>query len=902
MRGPLCRCRYKTGNLGLGRHNEVMEQPLPSGTLTLLFSDIEGSTRLLNQLGVQYGEALSVQRSIMRGEFTRWHGREMGTQGDSFFIVFSSVDDAIEAALAAQRRLASYEWPEGAAVRVRMGLHRGEPAVHDNEYVGMDVHRAARIASAAHGGQIVVSGPTAKAIDGRSPELTLKDLGWHRLKDIPEPEHIFQLLADGLTQDFPPLKSLGTPTNLPPFPTPILGRDGELAEITAQFTGAGVRLVTLTGPGGSGKTRLAIAAADRLGSTRADGVYFVPLATATTADVMWSTIAETLGIPGEGRAPPTFFEHIVQRDMLLVLDNLEQLTDAPFVVSELLAHAPHIAILATSRRPLHLTGEYQHPVPPLEIPAQELTATEAGSWGAVALFVHRAQMVRPSFRLSDGNVADVVAICSRLDGMPLAIELAAARMKLLAPHAILSRLDRSLELGSTEFERPTRQRTLRQTIAWSYDLLTADQQRLFRQLGVFGGSCDLDALAAVTQTGADPLDQVADFVDVSLARIVDDRSGEPRLDLLQTVRAFARECLHSTGEWDLTARRHAEHFLALIEDLGPRLRTAEYLGVRDRVEAELDNFRAALEWSLPREGSSDLGDVSTGFRLCRELTWFWYACGYPEEGRRWLERATGRITGEEPEEIAVLHGLGIILLQQGESETARRLFTQCLDYWRARGDDSQTAKELNSLGIAYRYTDDQDKARELFEEGIVLAERSDDNSRLAAVLSNLGILEIDIGAPTSAINRFNQAIRLDRELGDAWAEACDRVNLAAARLHAGQIDDAYQELRDISQPALSVNDVDLTIGLIELLAIVWAEKGDVRQSARLYGTSEAMRGQANLPRPPPDEAHLTRSLAKNRSSVSEAVWSAYVTEGRLLSREEAIAEGIRSSSVGSATT
>jgi class 3 adenylate cyclase len=456
-----------------------MEPPLPSGTLTLLFSDIEGSTRLLSQLGVHYGEALSVQRSIMREELSRYAGREIGTEGDSFFVVFTSASAAVEAALAAQRRLASYGWPDDAAVRVRMGLHVGEPTRLEDDYVGMDVHRAARIASAAHGGQIVVSAATAQRILDRSPGVQLKDLGWHRLKDIPEPEHILQLVADGLQQEFPPLRSLGTPTNLPPFSTPIIGRDSELAELAKQFTTAGVRLVTLTGPGGSGKTRLAIAVADLLGASRADGVYFVPLATATTADVMWSTIAESLGIPGESRAPPTFFEHITHRDMMLILDNLEQLSDAPRVVSELLAQVPHLAILATSRRPLHLTFEYQHPVPPLEIPARTLEAKQAGLSGAVALFVHRAQMVRPTFRLTDDNVADVIAICSRLDGMPLAIELAAARTKLLAPRAIVSRLDHSLELGGTELERPTRQRTLRQTIAWSFDLLTHDQQSFF---------------------------------------------------------------------------------------------------------------------------------------------------------------------------------------------------------------------------------------------------------------------------------------------------------------------------------------------------------------------------------------------------------------------------------------
>ena len=867
-----------------------MELPLRSGTLTLLFSDIEGSTRLLTQLGVHYGEALSVQRSIMREEITRWHGTEIGTGGDSFFVVFTSATDAVGAALAAQRRLASYHWPDAAKVRVRMGLHTGQPTRHEGDYVGMDVHRAARIASSAHGGQILVSATTAQLIADQSAELQLKDLGWHRLKDIPEPERILQLMAEDLPQEFPALKSLGTPTNLPPSLTPIIGRDGELAEISSQFTHAGARLVTLTGPGGSGKTRLAIAVADRLGSSRADGVYFVPLATANTADVMWSTIAETLGIVGEGRAPPIFFDHIAQRDMLLVLDNLEQLTDAPVVVSELLAHAPQLAILATSRRPLHVTGEYQHPVPPLEIPALNLNAREAELWGAVGLFLHRAQMVRPNFQLTDDNVADVIATCVRLDGMPLAIELAAARTKLLAPHAILSRLDRSLELGGAELDRPSRQRTLRQTIAWSFDLLTADQQRFFRQLGAFGGSGDLNAVAAVTETPADPLDEVAGLVDMSLVRILEDRDGEPRVDLLQTVRAFARECLEAAGEWESTARKHAEHYLALIAELAPRLRTAKHLTARDRIESELDNLRAALEWSLPE--NPDRGDANVGFRLCQELTWFWYACGYPQEGRRWLERATERVSGEGPEEIAVLHGLGVILLQQGDSEKARQLLSRCLGYWRGQGDDSQTAKELNSLAIAYRNADDHDQARALFIEGISLAERSGDTSRLAGLLSNLGILETDVGAPASAIDLFNRALALDRELEDGWAVACDRVNLAAARIRAGHIDAAYRELRDVSPDALAVNDMDLTIDLIEQLAILWGESGDIRRSARLFGTSEAMREEANLPRPPPDIAHLSRSLAKNRSRVSEDVWSSYINEGRLLSGEAAVAEGI----------
>ncbi len=322
-------------------------------------------------------------------------------------------------------------------------------------------------------------------------------------------------------------------------------------------------------------------------------------------------------------------------------------------------------------------------------------------------------MVRPNFQLTDDNVADVIAICVRLDGMPLAIELAAARTKLLAPHAILSRLDRSLELGGAELDRPSRQRTLRQTIAWSFDLLTADQQGFFRQLGVFGGSCDLDAVAAVTETSADPLDEVAGLVDMSLVRILEDRDGEPEL-------IFFRPYGHSPANASRLPVNGNQRPESMPSTTSPSLQSS-LLGCEPRNISQLvtgsnRSWRIfAPLWSGAFQKDPDRGDANVGFRLCQELTWFWYACGYPQEGRRWLERATERISGEGPEEIAVLHGLGVILLQQGDSEKARELLSRCLDYWRGQGDDSQTAKELNSLAVAYRNTDDHDQARALFD-------------------------------------------------------------------------------------------------------------------------------------------------------------------------------------------
>ena len=341
---------------------------LPAGTVTMLFSDMEGSTRLLARLGDGYGDLLSAQRGLQREAFGRHNGTELGTEGDSFFVVFGSAADAVAACAEAQRSLAGRDWPGGAVPRIRMGLHTGEPTRHDDGYIGMDVHRAARIAAAAHGGQVVMSDATWQLAAAKLPGTRAADLGWHRLKDIAEPEHLHQLLIDGLPPQFPPLRSLGHRGSLPEPPAPLLGRDTDLAAVTELAGGAGAaRIVTLTGPGGVGKSRLALAVARAFDHRFADGVYFVPLATVQEAPVMWTTIAESLGVTGDGRSPPTFFEHIAGRQALLILDNLEQLPAAGQVVADLAAAAPQLTVLATSRRPLRIPGEHEYPVGPLPV-------------------------------------------------------------------------------------------------------------------------------------------------------------------------------------------------------------------------------------------------------------------------------------------------------------------------------------------------------------------------------------------------------------------------------------------------------------------------------------------------------------------------------------------------------
>ena len=644
----------------------------------MLFSDMEGSTALLGRLGDVYREALEGQRRILRAAWDAHGGVEMGTEGDSFYVVFETAPAAVAAAVEAQRELAAYPWPQGEQVKVRMGVHTGSPAVHDGGYVGMDVHRAARIAASAHGGQVVVSAATADLAGPALPDgVRLRELGQHRLKDLAVPERLVQVEIDGLSVDFPPVRSLGTVSSLPRPPTPLIGRDGEMRELVALLSTGEVRLVTLTGPGGSGKTRLAVGVADLVSGRFPDGVYFVDLAAVTDSDVMWTTIAEALGLPPEGRIPPAFFRHVAHRTALLVLDNLEQISEASHVVEELQREATQVVVIATSRRPLRLPGEHEHPTPPLEVPPANDLAHAAGA-GAVRLFETAAQRVRPSFTVNAENVADVAAVCRRLDGLPLAVEIAAARIKLLSPKALVSRLDTALDFKVSDVGHPSRQQTLRETIAWSYDLLSTDHQAAVRRLGVFAGGADLDAIEAVcgdVLAGSDPLDLLAELVDASLVAVTETDDGEPRVLMLETIRAFAAEKLRERGEDDAVRATHARHFTQLAEKLSPIFYEGgdDLTAAMARLGAEHDNLREALGWTLDESAhtSEDLGRLTIGRRLAGALAPFWTSEGYLHEGARWLSSAL-RVPEADRPEVARCHvGLGAVASFHGDHELGR---------------------------------------------------------------------------------------------------------------------------------------------------------------------------------------------------------------------------------------
>jgi predicted ATPase/class 3 adenylate cyclase len=853
----------------------------------MLFSDMEGSTRLLARLGDQYGELLSIQRSLQRAAYRRHHGVELGTEGDSFFVAFGSAADAVAACAEAQQSLAHQDWPGGAVPRIRMGVHTGEPTRHDDGYIGMDVHRAARIAAAAHGGQVVLSDATWQLVAGQLPGLRAADLGWHRLKDITEPEHLHQLLIDGLAAEFPPLRTLGQRASLPRPPTPMLARDHELSDLTGLITGPeAARLVTLTGPGGVGKSRLALALAQAVDQHYGDGVYFVPLAAVRDPAVMWSSIADRLGVTGDGRSPPTFFEHVSGREALIILDNLEQLAAAGEVVAELVAAAPRITVLATSRSPLRVPGEQEYPVAPLPVAHP---AGPDGPWdGAVELFTRHARMVRPAFALTESNFADVVAICDRLDGLPLAIELAAARTRVLSPKALLARLGGSLEFEAGSAGRPDRQRTLRSTIAWSYDLLSPDLQRFFRRISVFSGGAGLDAIEAVIAGPGDPLDNVTALVESSLAMIRDGQGGDPRLGLLQTIRVFAAGRLEEAGEADEARHEHAAYFTQLAERIAPDLQGPRPLKARDQLDADLDNMRAALAWSLDPAGRGT-GRSEIGLRLCQALSWFWYAFGYQQEGRGWLRQATEAAGQGGPELAGPLHGLAVLLLQQGEATEARQALETCLAIWRRENDLARIAAELCSLGVANWTLGDEAAGRALLTESVEVARTAGDEARMSTALTNLAVLEVN-DHPQRAIELLRQALDIDTRQGNTWGQAVVQTNLAGAMLQAGQPQAAYDHLREHAAQLVGLGDIELTINVIESLSCAFAQLGFPPRAARLLGTAEALREQAGLPRAEPDQALLDELVGPARDRLGPQQWAGQYQSGRPLTPAAALAD------------
>ncbi|MFC5262251.1 ATP-binding protein [Kribbella qitaiheensis] len=861
---------------------------LPAGRVSMLFSDIEGSTLLLTRLGPTYVEVLDSHRRILRDVWAATGGTEVGTEGDSFFVVFPTATAALTAAAEGQRRLADHHWPGGERLRVRMGIHTGSPGLHDGDYWGMDVHRAARISSSANGGQVVISAATGDLAE-LSDGISLRDLGTHHLKDIREPEHLYQLTVAGLQQDFPPLRTLGTPTSLPATATPLLGRDSDLARLTEMLCTPDNRLVTLTGPGGSGKTRLAISAAAELKTSFPDGVYFVPLAAEVSEEVMCTSIAEVLDLGTRERTPAGLLKHLTRHSLLLVLDNLEQLEGAAKVVAQILEAAPRVAVIATSRRPLGLIAERLHPVTPLTLP-DDLTLAAAQSSGAVQLFVQRAQAVQPGFTLTNDNVDDVVTICRRLDGLPLAIELCATRVRLLSPKALLDRIDQALDIVSTSSVTPERQRTLRDTIAWSYHLLSPVRRRVFRQLAVFSGGADLDAVATVACTPQeDPLDIVAELIDASLVTMSEGPDGGPRIALLETISQYADDELRAAGEAEAARGAHAEYYATVAEKLLAMREESTHVTALELAETELDNFRAALGWAVPPSDNAT-GDLATGLRLCAALGWVWVLGGYFAEGRRWHELVVAR-AGAEPSRdlVACLRGLGNLLVMQGETARAEELATRSVKLAETLDDHAGIALALSLLGTVQLQLGDLEAARDTLGEALDRLRLLDDKRQLARVLGNLGGVEEELGRFDRAETMMMESQELFEDIGDVHESTVQGQNLAYLLVVADRLDEASELAAGLVHTVVTLGSPSLLMAFSNTVMNILIRQGHPARAAHLFGAEEAMRDRLEMPNPYLEE-ELGEALELIDGVMSREDWEKHRLQGRQELVEDLLAQ------------
>ena len=761
---------------------------LPAGTVTFLFTDVAGSTRLLREHGARYAELLGEHRRVLRSAFEQANGVEVDTQGDAFFVAFMRASDAVAEAANARAALA------GGPVQVRMGIHTGEPFVTDEGYVGIDVHRAARIAAAAHGGQIVLSQTTRGFLDG---DVALRDLGEHRLKDLAGAERLYQL-GEG---DFPPLRTLDA-TNLPVAATPLLGREHELDELVAMFLN-GSRLVTITGPGGTGKTRFALQVAAELVGRFGDGVFWVPLAGLADPEVVSAEIARTIGVRED------LAGSLRGKDLLLLLDNFEHLLDAAPSVGELLSGASGLKVLATSRSPLRIAGEIEYPLEPL--PPSD----------AVALFVERSRAAgRPL--LPD---AAVEAICRRLDGLPLAIELAAARMRLLTPETLLGRLDSALPLltGGAR-DAPERQRTLEATIAWSYDLLDDPGKLLFARLSVFAGSFSIDLAEAVCEAD---VDRLAALVDASLLKSI----GEDRFLLLETIRDYALERLIESGDAEDMRRRHADAFAALAE-AGYEHRLEAETEWSDRLERDHDDLRAALDWLAEHDADAEL-------RLAGALGWFWLSHSHLAEGRRRLTDALAVSEFEGRVRSRALTAAGVLGAWQGEVDVGRAELAEALDLWSTVGDEGELASALDALGWVLVYAPgDNDGALDAFERSLEIWRRLSDTAGERRAVC--GICQVLV-----AKGDVERAEALSRELlemagGDARAEHFAFHFLADCALIEGECEVAEERYRESLRAALPLGDVLETSFEVQGVAMAAAGRGDHTRGIRLAAAVEAL--------------------------------------------------------------
>ena len=809
------------GSFG-SRHARAVRTDLPTGTVTFLVSDIEGSTRLLQRLGPDaYAAALAEHRRIVRSACRAHGGIEVDTQGDAFLVVFPVVDGALAAADEVTAAL-----DEG-PIRVRIGIHSGVPLVTDEGYVGAVVHEAARIASAAHGGQVLLSRSTRALIER---PVSLQELGEHRLKDIDEPLALYQLGGRG----FPPLRTISN-TNLPRPVSSFIGRERELAETRARLAD-GARLLTLTGPGGSGKTRLAIALATELVPDHRAGVFWVALASIRDPTLAVEAIARTIGAKG---APA---DHVADRDLVLVLDNLEQVIDVASDLAALLTACPNLILIVTSRELLRVQGEIGYRVPPM------------AAVDGVALFCARSGL-DPS--------AEIAALCARLDDLPLAVELAAARTTVLTPEGILERVGERLDLLRGGRDSDPRQRTLRATIEWSYELLSPAEQVLCRRLGVFAAGFRLETGRSVA--GAD-LDTLQSLVEQSLLDHTDDRYR-----MLETIRDYAAERLDGSDEADEIRRRHAEWVGAFVARADAQLDGRDQEAWFARFAEEHDEIRAALAFSR--------GDLALG--IAGSSATFWWVHGHWTEGRRWLDLTLTR-SGPQDDRLRAkaLEGSAHLAMRQLDIASAAASAAESLAIRQRLGDESGIARSLRVLGLIASVEDDADAFRRFTEESAESARRSGDGWALSMALNNLGYIALVAEDPIRASVQFEEAIGLARQRGDRRSEAFFLENLAFAKLEQDRPLSARDDLIESLRLALRLGFVEVEATDLVGLAAVAVAEGEPRRAALRLGRADRLLEVTGGRWDPVEDRVWTRTIAAIERRIGRPGLETGLREGR----------------------
>jgi predicted ATPase/class 3 adenylate cyclase len=866
---------------------------LPTGQVTFLFTDIEGSTRLVQELGAaDYRRLLTEHSTLLRAAVETSGGQEFGTEGDAHFFVFANAGDAVRAAAESQRAIGEHPWPDQAEIRVRMGIHTGHPERHGSNYVGVDLNRVARIAAAGHGGQVLVSDSARRAAEADlGSELRLNDLGHHRLRDLVEPEQIYQVMATGLREEFPAIRTIDTrPKHLPAQLTSFIGRDKELSDIAELVSRT--RLVTLTGPGGSGKTRLAVAAADRLLPQFNDGVFFAPLAPIEDELRVPAAIATSLGLREVPEQPilEVIVEHVRDKSLLVVVDNFEHLMGATTVVAKLLESAPDVSVLATSREVLHVYGEQEYPVPPLPVPDPNGESETIPANPCVQLFAERANAVRPDFRLTAENVSVVAEICRRVDGLPLAVELAAARIRILSPTELLARLDHRLTtLTGGARDLPERQRTLRGTIDWSHDLLEPGEKRLFARLSVFAGGWTREAAEAICvgDLGIEVLDGLESLVDKSLVRRLIGDVDEVRFEMLETIRDYARERLDEGGGSAVVRSMHCQFFRQLAESAEPNLTGADSERALGMLGREVPNFRSALRWAID---SGDASDLEAGLLTAGALWRFWQLTGTLREAGEWFDQLLA-----QPNAISVpagrakaLRGAGGIAYWQNDLPRSRALYEAAVALYRELGSLEGTAATLNDLAYLPMLMGELELAERLFTEARDLFRQLGDSWQAALAEMNVASTKFFTGDYEEARRVIETVVPVIRERGDRFWLTEAITGLGQLEQLTGRFDAARGHYAEALQLALDAGTTPQVAMVLEPLSNVDAAEGNHVRAVELWAAAQAIKQRVGGGAPSEMMQTVDPRPAAIEAVGEDAVARAWA-EGQAMTPEEAVA-------------